>query len=941
MKFFTLPRLLLLFILQFLCWQALAQVVTTVPAFPTADKKVTITFDLTKAKDPRAKNLLGKTSDVYLWSGAGTTANGDAFEYQPAGQSTWGAPFEPGKMISLGNDKWQITLVPRVYFGVPAGTPIRKLGLLLKNGNGTAQTEDIIIAVYEDELKVSFQQPEQEFFFAAPNSTMQVEAVASEAAELRLLHDGVEVRRVLGSEKLSHTIRTGPDRGLRHRVTIEAIKAGESASDTFEYMIKPVVPVAALPAGMVDGINYINEAEVVLVLYAPHKEHVYVIGEFNDWQPTQEHLMRRTPDGNRYWLRLHSLPIREEVAFQYLVDGAVAVADPYTEKILDPWNDQFLGDANYPNLKPYPEGASGIVSVLQTEQQAYSWHVEDFERPATDQLVIYELLLRDFVATRNYKTLTDTLSYFKRLGINAIQLMPVMEFSGNESWGYNPIFYFTPDKAYGTEEDLKAFIDAAHKAGIAVILDVVLNQADFEFPYVKLYWDENNNRPAANNPYFNPVATHPYNVFFDFNHDSPATKALVQRVTQYWLQEYKVDGFRFDLSKGFTQKNSGDDVGAWSAYDADRVATWKRIYDEIRSIDETAYVILEHFADNAEEKELANYGMLFWGNANHDFRQLGKGTNANPQWLSYQVRGWEQPHVIGYLESHDEERFMYDVKQNGKATSSYSTRKQSTALNRAKLAAAFALAIPGPKMIWQFGELGYDIGIDEHGRTGNKPLRWTYQNDPERAKLFQVYAELIKLKTSQPAFATKDFTLDLDNIVKRITLDGADMDVFLIGNFDVQQQLPQANFPNAGTWYDYFTGDELVITESNKEILLEPGEFRLFTTQKLEGPATNLLPWSRIILAADDQLAAGQSIKVYPNPAPGTANLYFESAYRGPVQLQVLDVTGRILYRHTLNKTQEVLQGQVPLQKAANGLYYLQVTAGNERHVQKLVKVSE
>ncbi|WP_266206057.1 DUF4961 domain-containing protein [Pontibacter kalidii] len=941
MKLFTLPRFFVLFILQVLHWQVQAQVVTTVPAFPTAGKEVTITFDLTKAKDPRAKNLLGKTNDVYLWSGAGTSATGDAFEYQPAGQKTWGAPFEPGRMTPLGNDKWQITLVPRTYFGVPAVTPIRKLGLLLKNGSGSAQTEDIIIEVYEDELKVSFQRPGQDFFFVQANSTIEVEAVASEAAELRLLHDGVEVRRSVGGEKLSQTIRTGPDRGLRHQVAIEAIKAGESASDVFEYMIKPEVPVAALPAGMVDGINYINEAEVVLVLYAPHKEHVYVIGEFNDWQPTRDHLMNQTPDGERYWLRIEGLPIREEVAYQYLVDGSIAVADPYTDKILDPGNDPYLGDVNYPNLKPYPTGASGIVSVLQTEQQEYSWLAENFERPAVDQLVIYELLVRDFVATRNYKTLTDTLSYFKRLGINAIQLMPVMEFTGNESWGYNPIFYFAPDKAYGTEEDLKAFIDAAHKAGIAVILDVVLNQADYEFPYVKLYWDEENDSPAANNPYFNQEATHPFNVFFDFNHDSPATKALVQRVTAYWLQEYKVDGFRFDLSKGFTQKNTGDNIDAWSAYDADRVATWKRIYDEIRSVDETAYVILEHFADNAEEKELANYGMLFWGNANHDLRQLGKGQNANPQWLSYQVREWEQPHVIGYMESHDEERFLFDVKQNGKSSGSYNTRDQSTALNRAKLAAAFALTIPGPKMVWQFGELGYDTSIDENGRTSNKPLRWNYQSDPERAKLFQVYAELIKLKTSQPAFTTEDFTLDLESIVKRITLKDEGMDVFLIGNFDVKQQQPQANFPKAGTWYDYFTGDELIITEPDKEILLAPGEFRLFTTQKLDAPAPNLLPWSRIILGAEDGLMAGRSIKVYPNPAPGAATLYFESAYRGTVQLQVLDVTGRIIYHQTLNKTQEVLQQQVLLQNMANGLYYLQFTAGHERHVQKLVKVAQ
>ncbi|WP_299754658.1 alpha-amylase family glycosyl hydrolase [uncultured Pontibacter sp.] len=938
MRIFTLPRFFLLFWLLAVGWQAQAQVVTTEPAFPTADKEVTLIFDLTKAKDSRAKALLGKTNDVYLWSGAGSTEGGDAFEYQPEGQTTWTAPFEPGKMTPLGNDKWKITFVPREYFGVPAGTPIRKMGLLLKNGNGTAQTEDLVISVYADELKVAFQQPVQRFFFAEANSTIEVAAAASADASLRLLQDGIELTTVTAGKNLNYTLPTGTDRGLRHKVTIEAQTATESATAFFEYMIKPVTRVAALPADMVDGINYIDEDEVVLVLYAPNKENVYAIGEFNNWQPSQEYLLNRTPDGARYWLRLTDLPEGEEVAYQYLVDGTIAVADPYADKILDPANDSYLTAANYPNLKPYPEGATGIVSVLQTQQQEYTWQVTDFKRPEVDQLVIYELLVRDFVETRNYKTLTDTLSYFKRLGINAIQLMPVMEFSGNESWGYNPIFFFAPDKAYGTEEDLKAFIDAAHEAGIAVILDIVLNQADYEFPYVKLYWD--GDRPSADNPYFNQVATHPYNVFFDFNHESPATKMLVQRVTEYWLKEYNVDGFRFDLSKGFTQKNTGDNVGAWSAYDADRVATWKRIYNEIRNVDETVYVILEHFSDNAEEKELADYGMLFWGNSNHDFRQLGKGQNAHVKWLSFRERGWAQPHVIGYMESHDEERFVYDVKQNGKSSGSYNTRNLNTTLNRAKLAAAFALTIPGPKMIWQFGELGYDISIDENGRTGNKPVLWNYQNDPERAKLYQVYAELIKLKTSQPVFATKDFMLDLDNLVKRITLSTEGMEVFLIGNFDVKQQLPSAGFPAAGTWYDYFTGNELIVNDPAKEIQLEPGEFRLFTSQKLDEPVANLVPWNYLILSAGDVLEAGKSFSVYPNPAQGTAILHLESPYRGQVQLKVADITGRTVLVKTVTKSQDVLKEQVQLQNLVNGLYYIQIATGDERSVQKLIKAA-
>ncbi|MHA6248337.1 DUF4961 domain-containing protein [Pontibacter sp. CAU 1760] len=933
--------LFLLFFLCCICSNVFGQVVTTSPAFPTADQEVTLTFDVSKAKDSRASGLLGKTSGVYLWSGAGTTETGDAFQYQPVGQTNWTQAFEPGKMTSLGNNRWEIKLVPRQYFAVPAGTPIRKLGLLLKNANGSAQTEDLFVTIYPDGLTAAFNQPTGSVLFPAANTTIPVQAAASSPATITLKVDGTEVARATNATTLTHTLHVGATPNQRHTVVLEATAAAAIARDTFYYTVAPTPAVLALPAGIKDGISYISPTEVVLSFFAPEKQFVYAIGEFNNWIPSEATLMNRTPDGKRYWVRLQGLPAGLEVAFQYLVNGEEAVADPYAEKILDPNNDKYLTAANYPNLKAYPVKAKGIVSVLQTNQQAYDWKVKDFSPPAAEKLVIYELLVRDFVDTRNYQTLIDTLSYLKRLNVNAIQLMPIMEFSGNDSWGYNPIFYFAPDKAYGTKQNLKAFIDAAHQAGIAVILDMVLNQADFEFPYVRLYWDYNQNKPTANNPFFNQQATHPFSVFFDFNHESPATQDFVKRVTQYWLEEYNFDGYRFDLSKGFTQTNSGGNVQSWSSYDPSRVKIWKDIYDHIRSFDSDAYVILEHFADNREEKELANYGMLLWGNTNHDFRTLAKGYEADPSWISYKKRGWDQPHLIGYLESHDEERLIYDVLNNGRTESGYNTRSLSTALNRAKLAAAFGLLVPGPKMLWQFGELGYDVSIDQNGRTGAKPVRWDYQTDPERKKLFQIYAELIKLKTTHPAFSTSNFELDYAGQVKRLTLRGQNMNVFLIGNFGVQGQVPASNFPATGTWYDYFTGDEVAVTAVSEDIVLKPGEFRLFTTERLPAPTPNLLPWQRVVLDAAEELADVRTLSVYPNPVQQSTLLELNSSYRGPVQVQVLDVTGRVLRTQQFQKSQQTLQQPMQWQEMANGLYYLQVAQGNQKSVRKVVKLAQ
>lgn len=927
--------LLFLFVLA---WRIslLGQAVITIPALPTGDQEITLIFDLTQVTDPRAKALLGKTNDVYLWAGAGTTETGTAFEYQPPGQTNFSEPFLPGTMTPLGNNRWQIKLIPRTYFNVPANKPIRRLGLLLKNGAGTAQTEDFFVTLYEDKLNAVFLEPEDEQLFVDPNANIAIRAVSSAPGQLTLRVGDSVVHTLAESDLLMYSLGTGTAFGERRMVIFEARNAAGTAADTFYFTVKPRPQVAELPAGTRDGVNYLAADRVVLSLFAPQKDFVYVIGEFNNWTPSNEYLMKQTADGNRFWLELSKLPAGQEVAYQYLVDGQIAVADPYAQKILDPEHDRFL-TATYPNLKPYPAGARGIVSVLQTNQAPYPWKVTSFRRPDQQNLIIYELLVRDFVDSRQYQTLTDTLAYLKRLGINAIELMPIMEFAGNDSWGYNPVFYFAPDKAYGTSNQLKAFIDKCHENGIAVILDMVLNHADYEFPYVKMYWD--GTRPSASNPFFNQTATHPFSVFFDFNHESPATQAFVERVSRYWIEEYKFDGYRFDLSKGFTQKQNPSNVGAWSAYDSSRVAIWKRIYNQIRSFDPTAYVILEHFADNAEEKELADYGMLLWGNLNHAYREAAKGNNSSLEGISYKQRGWQQPHLVGYMESHDEERLLYDVLQNGRASGNYNTRELETALNRAKLAAAFFVPVPGPKMIWQFGELGYDVSINENGRTGAKPVLWSYQQQANRQQLYEVYAELNKLKLTYPVFRTRDFTLATANMVKQITLRDTSMTVYILGNFDVQVQQPAANFPVVGKWYDYFTGQEITVQHTATRISLEPGEFHVYTTRKLPAPKAGLVPWPAFtnVTAVPGGLV-NSMLKVFPNPATEALVLEWEDNYRGKVSLELRDLNGRLLQQRQVAKSARKLSEPLELDGLASGIYYLRVQQGNTQVVRKVIK---
>ncbi|MFS2189899.1 alpha-amylase family glycosyl hydrolase [Mucilaginibacter sp. Mucisp84] len=600
----------------------------------------------------------------------------------------------------------------------------------------------------------------------------------------------------------------------------------------------------ALPAGAKDGVTFINSGKsVIFNLYAPGKKSVSVIGDFNGWDVNDtKAVMNNTPDGKRWWLQIDNIDPATEYGYQFYIDKSLKVADPYTEKVLDPDNDSYISADTYPNLKKYPTGkTTGNVSVFQANQPAYTWKNNNFTRPDKKNLVIYELLVRDFIDAHNYQTLTDTLKYLSNLGVNAIELMPFNEFEGNLSWGYNPSFYFAPDKYYGTKNALKAFIDECHSRGIAVIQDMVLNHSFGQSPMVQMYFNTTAGKPAANNPWYNVDPTHPYNVGYQFNHESADTKYFVKNVLKFWMTEYKIDGFRFDLSKGFTQVNYGTSdaaVNAWSQYDASRVAIWKDYNNYIKSIDNNNfYVILEHFAANQEEKELAGEGMMLWNNLNYNANEATMGwlTNSNFQGLFYDQHTFTQPYnLVGYFESHDEERLQFKNESYGNAVGSYNVKDKNTGLAREEMAAAFLFSVPGPKMLWQFGELGYDVSINQGGRTSNKPIYWNYNTDPNRRHLYGVYAKMIKMKEKNAVFASTNYTYDLAGPIKTIQLKDASANVEVVGNFDVVQQTGNISFPATGTWYDNIRKTSINVTSLPYSMTLQPGEYHVYSSVALQ-----------------------------------------------------------------------------------------------------------
>lgn len=879
-------RYVLFYIVSFFCFTLFGQVVVTNPAFPSDGAPVTITFDATQGTG----GLEGYGGDVYVHTGVLTNLSTGPSNWRYV-KTDWGENTEATRMTRVNGESnlYQITLGPSVrdYYGVPGSETITKLAMVFRsaaqvNGGyleGKANGgNDIFVEMATGEFQFFMNAPGSSSFLVDTDDVITIQAQSSSPATFTLTVNDVEVEEatVSGVTAFDFDYTVTQTSGT-YEVVLSATD-GESTEDaSFTYSMRSVTVNEPRPAGIKRGINYDTEdnTRVTLCLQAPNKSSVYVIGDFNDWGFSSDYLMKK--DGEYFWLEIDGLEPNVEYAFQYVVDESIYIADPYCDKILQPL-DQYISEDIYPNLKEFPSkavnavGYYNTVSVLETGQTPYVWQNANFEKPPKSQSVIYKLLIRDFFGDgqETYVNLRDTLSYIKSLGVNVIELLPVTEFAGNNSWGYNPTFMFAPDKAYGTKIELKAFIDAAHGLGIAVNLDMVLNHQEQPSPLVLLDFNVATGQVTPQNPYFNVTPTHPFNVFYDMNHSSTYTQSFVDSVNYYWINEYHFDGYRFDLSKGFTQTNYGGDVNAWSNYDAGRVALLKRMADAIWSHTPDAYVILEHFATNSEETELANYGMMLWGNMYGPYKENILGT-ASPdiRWTYSGARGWNDMNVIGFMESHDEERQMFEALNYGGSSGTYNVRNVNTALDRIKLASAFLYSIPGPKMLFQFGELGYDLSINRcpdgtisnDCRTAVKPNPWDisegypYYTSTNRTKLRKTVSELLKLKVEHDVFTSGNYSIIESTIdpKKQITLanpsnivspsSAEEMSVVIVGNFGLTARQTSITFPFSGaTWYSYFDqGKVLTFSGSTTTLTLQPGEFRLYTNYALPNPEPELM----------------------------------------------------------------------------------------------------
>ncbi len=867
-----------------------SQVITVIPALPTDADAVVVTFDATQSVA-----LKNYTGTVYAHTGVKVEGS-TAWAYV---KGTWGSNTTQPALTRTGANTYTLSISPsiRQYYGVPADKKITNLCFVFRSSDATKQTSpDIIYTVYTQGLSVDITNPSQENPIVEYNSNLSIQVNSNSSTTLKLYIDNVEQYSTSSNSiTLPYTANTYG----KHWIKAIATNGTQTKKDSTYILVRPAVTVEDLPSGLKPGFNKIDNTTATLVLFDPPalKQYSYLIGNFSNWFADDLYYMKRTTDGKYYWITLTNLNPDKEYSYQFFVDGQIKLADPYCTKTCDP-NDQYINQINYPDLTNYPKDSTiGIVSTFKINEETYTWNTTNFTPPQKKDLVIYELHIRDFISGDYIKTVQDSLDYLQKLGVNAIELMPISEFEGNDSWGYNPSFYFAADKAYGTKNDYKAFIDDCHSRGIAVIQDIVLNHSYSQSPLVQLYYNSSTSKVTSDNPWYNvnsPNAS--YSWGFDFNHESAYTKQFVDSILTYWLTEFKVDGFRFDFTKGFT--NTAGDGGA---YDASRIAILKHYADHIWDVNENAYLILEHFCANSEEFELSNYGMLIWGNMNYNYGEATMSwitsdpDNTDFSNISYKNRGWIYPHLVGYMESHDEERLMFkNMNYGNTAVSTYNVRDIPIGLARNEMAALFFFTVPGPKMIWQFGELGYDVSINyNNDRVGRKPIHWEYFNDSRRKHLLGVYSQLIDLKKNFPVFSTSNFSMSLAGAKKWIKLTGADMDVVVMGNFNVQLENYTLAFPNSGKWYEYFSQDSinLATTAYSKSFL--PGEYRLYTSKKLKK--------TDIFLGINDPILVSElDVNLWPNPSDGEISIAFENRDNKDLTIALYSIIGQKVFEKNI-----------------------------------------
>jgi len=533
---------------------------------------------------------------------------------------------------------------------------------------------------------------------------------------------------------------------------------------------------------------------VTFRVWAPHAQRVAVVGSFNDWDGTR-HSMRPEENGDWY------------------VDVAEAHAgDQYRFLLTTPWGE-------ISRIDPYAREVTNSVGNAIVHDPSFDWEGDSFHIAPWNELAVYELHVgtfndQDYVDDPGqFPSVSARLEYLKRLGVNAIQIMPIGEFAGVRSWGYNPSHIFSVETAYGGPLAFKQFVRRAHQESIAVILDVVYNHlgpsdldlwrfdgwCENERGGIYFYNDDRSRTPWGE--------TRP-----DYGRGEVRQYLLDNALM--WLEEYHVDGIRFDCTQFI---RTVDGSGAHDLPEGWSLLQW--INSEVAQRFPGRITVAEDLQDNVWLTKGvgaggAGFGAQWDANFVHPIRRVVITPDDTQRSLSairdaicfrYNDDAFER---VIYSESHDE-------VANGRARVpqeiSPDDPKGWYARKRSTLAAAMVFTSPGIPMLFQGQEF-----LEGGWFRDTVPVDWDQRD--EFHGIVRLYRDLIRLRRNRDGSTrglcgqyTQVYHLDDERKViafHRWDVGGPADDVVVVANFhhDAHDDY-EIGFPAAGTWKLRFNSD--------------------------------------------------------------------------------------------------------------------------------------
>ncbi|MCU0544337.1 MAG: alpha-amylase family glycosyl hydrolase [Oscillatoriaceae cyanobacterium Prado104] len=540
-------------------------------------------------------------------------------------------------------------------------------------------------------------------------------------------------------------------------------------------------------------------APIEFNLFAPYNEGAALIGSFSNWE---EIPMQKGEDG--YFRTKVDL---EDGVYQYKFkvrskswflepDAWVEIVDPYATDIDDPTQ-------------------NGTIRIKDGDRivDTYVWQHDDKPLPTDRELVIYEMHVADFSggeadphARGKYEHVVEKLDYLVELGVNAIELMPLKEYPGDYSWGYNPRYFFAAESSYGTTEGLKKLIDECHARGIRIIIDGIYNHSEASSPLTQIdhdYWYHHAPRDPDNNwgPEFN------YELYDEKLGTYPARKFIGDTV-RYWIQEFHIDGIRFDAARQIANY----DFMHWIVQEAKNAAGPKPFYTVAEHIPETTSITnIDGPMDGCWHDSFYHCILEHICGDTFDLERLKEVIDCKRQGFLGATN------VVNYLSNHDHDRVMTELGNRGIL--------DEAAFKRAKLGAVLLMTAVGVPLIWMGEEFG-----EYKGKTIEQAkIDWTVLANDSNKNLWEYYKGLIHLRKNNQALYTENidfFHEDPDSKVFAYTRwndEGSRVVVVanLSDNYLAGYSVP--HFPANGTWHEW-TGD-YDVESGDDNILIDLPEY--------------------------------------------------------------------------------------------------------------------